>query len=261
MKKFSVRKFWYFDKHKKSIHIELAGWNSHPSLYMRVDGGERDLVFHFGFGIGIWLVFENFLPKNWYPTYHSKYTNSNLPEERQLYIAFHNGSFWWDFWVSEEWSSYTKNKTWRKGCWHIVDRIKGKHTMIKNEIERRQFALPFLEGNYNIEVIKKARTDKWPRWFTRKMISFEVKVGYYESGNFIEQGIPVEGKGENSWDCDEDATYSMYFAGQPYNKNVISCYDAALYFWHSMMKSRERHGSPKWLPQAFKEKGIQTIKK
>lgn len=133
--------------------------------------------------------------------------------------------------------------------------------MTKELVEKREQIVPFFEGNYNVEVFKYSRTDKWQRWFTRKSTSFEVKVGYYENGVWVDQGVPVEGKGENSWDCDEDATYSMYFPGQPINKKVISCYDAALYFWHSMMKSRERRGSEKWLPEAFKKKGIQIIKK
>lgn len=254
---FNKRKWWHLKK-DRSIHIEVCGWRSNPSIYIRVDGDEREVTFHIAFGIGIWLSFERFIPKSWYPTYESK-TYGRLPEEREMSISIHGGSIWWNFWVSEEWSSWTKNKTWRKGCWHIVDRIKGKHKYERKEIERLEHVLPFFEGNYNVEVIKFQRIDRWPRWPTSKTISWEVKAGYYKDGVFVEKPIPVEGKGENSWDCDEDATWSMSFPGTPYRKDIQTSYDAALYFWHSMMKSRERYGSAKWVPKAYSNKPLQIL--
>lgn len=255
---FNKRKWWYL-KGNRSISVEVAGWRSHPSIYVRVDGSERDVCFHFALGFGIWITFERFLPKSWYPTYESSYGHGRIGEEREISLSFHGGCFWWDFWVSEEWSSWTKNKTWRKGCWHIVDLIKGKHKCERNEIHRDEHVLPFYEGNYNVEVIKYLRIDKWPRWPTRKMVSWEVKAGYYKDGKFIDKPIPVEGKGESSYDCDEDATWSMTFPGAPYRKEVQSSYDAALYFWHSMMKSRERRGSSRWVPKAFSNQKLKTL--
>lgn len=255
---FNIRKWWYL-KNNKSISIEIAGWKSNPSICVRIDGGERDICFHFALGFGIWISFERFLPKSWYPTYESK-GYGRLPEEREVSISFHGGSLWWNFWVSEEWSSWTKNKTWRKGCWHIVDWIKGKHKYERIEQYRDEHILPFYEGNYNVEVIRYLRIDKWPRWKTKKAVSWEVRAGYYEEGKFIEKPIPVEGKGENSWDCDEDATWSISFPGYPYRKDIKTSYDAALYFWHSMMKSRERYGSAKWVPKEFKNKPLSVIK-
>ena len=260
MKKFNYRKSWFFNDSRK-ISFEIAGWGCNPSLGIRVDGDDLRLIVNISFGIGIWLSFTRFLPKRFYPKYYSDFGYGWLPDEREVAIRFHHGSLWWDFWVSDQWSSYSKNRTWRKGCWRIVDGIKGKHTYTKKEIDRREFVLPFLEGCYNVEIIKYDRTDKWTRWFTQKIICFEARAGYYEGGQWIELGIPVEGKGENSWDCDEDATYSMYFPGHPIHKGVYSCYEAALYFWHSMMMNREKYGSAKWLPEAYKKQGIQIIKK
>lgn len=257
---FNKRKFWYFCKdYRRNIHIEVSGWNSHPSIYFRSDGGEGEIVFHLGFLFGIWICFSGFIPNKWYPHYTSKYGSGKIPEERQFYIGWHGGCFWWDFWVSEEKGSYSRNKTWRKGCWHIIDRLRGKHNYQKEEIERKQFVLPFLEGNYSVEVIKNQRIDSWPRWFTKKSIGFEVRAGYYKNGTWIDKPVPVEGKGESGWDCGEDATYSMSFPGHPFRNDLKSSYDAALYFWHSMMKSRERYGSAQWLPMEFKMGGLKTV--
>lgn len=254
---FNRRKWWHFGN-SKSISIEWAGFSSHPSIYLRVDGDEQEVTFHIAFFVGIWISFERFIPKSFYPTYASK-THGRLPEEREISLSFHGGSFWWNFWVSEEWSSWTKNKTWRKGCWHILDRIKGKHKCQRTEVERQQFVLPFLEGNYNVEVIKNERKDTWQRWPMKKSTTWEVKPGYYKDGLFIEKPIPVDGKGENSWDCDEDATYAISFPGYPYKKEIKTAYDAALYFWHSMMKDRERYGSAKWVPKRFDKKVLEVL--
>jgi len=257
MGRFNKRKTWWFGN-RKSISIETSGWKSHPSIYLQVDGDERCVVFHFGLGFGIWLTFENFLPKKWYPSYVSKHGNGVLGCEKEISFKIHGGSFWWCLWKDDDSSFRT---SWRKGAFHFMDKIKGKHTYSKTEIERKQFILPFLEGNYNVEVIKSDRLDMWPRWPKSKMISFEVKAGYYnEEKVWVDKGVPVEGKGENSWDCDEDATYSISFPGHPYRKDIKSCYDSALYFWHSMMKSRERRGGAKWIPQQFKDRNLEVIK-
>lgn len=259
MIKFNKRKWWHFSKNR-GISIEISGFNSSPSAYIRIDGDEGELKFHIGLFIGVWLTFERFLPRNWYPQRWSKYTNSFLPEEREIYFAFHGGCFWWDLWVSEEWSSYSANKTWRKGCWHIVDRIKGKHEYKTTPVEVKEYKIPFLEGNYNVLITKSERVDTWKRWFTRKMLTFNVKVGYYDDNkNWVAQGVPVEGKGENSWDCGEDATYEMSFPGAPYRKEIKSTFDAALYFWRDMMKSRERYGSAQWLPEKFRKEGVKVV--
>lgn len=250
---FNRRKWWYFGKHQnKSIHIEISGWSSSPSIYFRSDGSEREHSFHIGLGIGIWICFERCLSEKWYPKNY---------DEKEFSLQIHGGSFWWNFWISEEWSSYSKNKTWRKGCFHFVDKIKGKHKYEKKSEHVDQFLLPFVEGIYNVEITKYARTDSYSHWPTKKMTTFEVKAGYYdEKGNWKDKPVPVEGKGENSWDCDEDATYAMSFPGEPYKKDLKSTYDAALYFWHSMMKSRERRASPKWIPKEFKDQKLKILR-
>jgi hypothetical protein len=257
MKRFSKRKWWHFKNATKSISLEIVGFNQNPSIYLRVDGHEREVKFHFSLFIGIWITFENFLPKSWYPTYESQFGNGTLGCEKEISIQFHNSALWWCFWKDDD---YSFHKSWRKGVFNFNDFFKGKHDCIWNELERKQFVLPFFEGNYNVEVVRKQRVDTWQRWFTKKSISFEVLAGYYENGTFKAKPIPVEGKGENSWDCDEDGTYSMSFAGQPYNKQNKNCYDAALYFWNSMMQSRERYGHAKWTPKSFDKRTLETLK-
>lgn len=262
---FNKRKWWYFGKdYRKRVSIEIAGWHSTPHIILQADGDEGDIMFSLACGFAIYVTFAGFIPRSWYPTYESRYSQSRIPESREFSLKIHGGIFWWNFWVSEEWASYSRNKTWRMGTFHFVDLIKGKHDYNKVEASRQQFILPFLEGIYNVEVIKWDRKDSWQRWPTRKMVTWEVRAGYYDGPpnpcNWKDKGVPVEGKGENSWDCDEDATYSISFPGHPYRKDLRIPYDAALYFWHSMMKSRERYGSAKWTPKDFEGKKLQIIR-
>ena len=260
---FNKRKWWYLGNNK-SFSIETAGWKCSPHIIFEIEPDDRKMMFSISMGFAIYISLNGFIPRSWFPTMSYTEGGDRYPEERELSIKIHGGAFWWDFWVSENWSSWTKNKTWRRGSFHFMDKIKGKHNYQKKEADRRQFLLPFLEGIYNVEVIQWARTDKWPRWPTRRMTSWEVRAGYYDGppneANWKDKPIPVEGKGENSYDCDEDATWSISFPGPPYNKDVSTPYLAALYFWHSMMKSRERYGSAKWLPQNFKDNKLQIIR-
>jgi hypothetical protein len=65
--------------------------------------------------------------------------------------------------------------------------------------------------------------------------------------------VPIahEGKGESSWDCGENATYSCSMSSTKYQR-LLSCTDAALEFWKSCMKDRIRYGGDNWIPQRFR---------
>lgn len=257
---FNKRKWWHFGN-RKSIAIEVAGWKSTPHISLRADPDERGVTFSIALGFAIYVSFDGFIPRSWYPTMSYTEGGERYPDEREITVRIHGGAIWWDFWVSESFSNICANKTWRKGSFHYMDKIKGKHDYQRKEADRRQFLLPFLEGIYNVEVIKWDRTDKWPRWPTHRMTTWEVRAGYYDKNReWKDKPIPVEGKGESSWDCGEDATWSISFPGPPYRKDVNTPYLAALYFWHSMMKSREQRGSAKWLPKDFKDKKMPIIR-
>jgi len=254
----TYRKHFWFKNATKSISIELAGWKQNPSIYFKVDGGERDFTFHISLFIGMWLTFENFLPKNWYPFYESE-TYGRLPTEKEISISIHNKTLWWNFWTpTDEWSS--KTPKYQNGCFHFIEFITGKSDYTTKEIEHKDFILPYYEGNYKIRVFKNNAQWKMRRrlfWFLDiNADRYEVKAGYVKDGEWKDVPIPHEGKGENSWDCDEDATYSICFG---IDKKLKGCNDVALEFWKSTMKDRIRYGGANWLPQKFKKKQIEFI--
>ncbi|HMT02299.1 MAG TPA: hypothetical protein PKD00_03165 [Burkholderiales bacterium] len=255
--KFNKRKFFYFGEEGKSISIEICGFNANPAISFYIDGKERDVTFHLGFIIGIYLTFTNFLPKSWYPQDKSE-TYGQLPGERELSIKFHHWYLWWCFWKDNTSWSNTDSK-FRSGYIDFAQLIKGKHSCEWNIIEKEMHIISFIEGNYQVEVIKKNRIDKWQRWFSSKSISYEVKAGYYVDNNWIECPIPIEGKGENSWDCDEDARYSLSMPAKNEEHDIKNCKQAAMYFEYDIKKDRVRYGGNNWIPQAYRNNDILII--
>lgn len=243
---------------EKRIRLFFAGWKQNPTLSISIDGDEQELQFHFSLFLGVWITLERWLPRSWYPTRISKFGYGELPEEKEISVRIHNRSLWWNFWRNDDEGF---NKTWRKGCFHFVEFIIGRADCSHKETEHEDFILPYYEGNYAIRVIESLWTWKMRRrlfFFLDKkdLLRYEVKAGYQDGGVFIDKPIPHQGKGENSWDCGEDATFSISFGVG----RIKSTREAALEFWKSTMKDRIRYGGKNWLPQSAKGKPIEFLK-
>ncbi len=256
--KFNKRKFFHFGKNRKCISIEVAGFDSTPSISLSVDGGERDFSIHIGFGIGIWLTFTDLLPKSWYPSYETK-EYGNLPTEKEISLRFHHWSLWWCLWKDDSSWKSTDNK-WQSNNINFERLLKGKHTCKWEELEKDIFTISMIEGNYSTESVKKLRIDSWQRWFTKKSISYEVKSGYYEANEFIECPIPIQGKGENSWDCGENARYSSSFPSTIIKPEIKNCLQACLHFEQGVKLDRVRYGGKNWIPKSHKDRDVSNIK-
>lgn len=246
---FSYRKWFFFGKnHNRKIQIEICGITQLPHISFRVDGGDGEVQFHLALLLGVWITFQNFIPNSWYPQRKSSYNSEPLPDERALKIYWFEWAIWWNLWMPEdEWNS--TDPKWRRGSIHFDRLLMGKHSCEWQNLDGGKFVLPFFEGVYEVEVIKKLRIDSFTRWFTRKSISFEVKC---------DAGVPHEGKGENSYDQGEDCTFAINFPGSRTKTNTL--YQAALYFWHSCMETRERYGSARWVPRAYSGTPLNVIK-
>lgn len=250
--KFHTRKHWYF-KSGKIIGLEITGCHQTPHLSFRMDGDEQEVQLHIALFIGVWLTFARFIPMSWFPKRKSSLSDNGwLPDECAFKVYWYEWGLWWNFWMPKhEWNS--NDPKWRRGCIHFDNLIIGKRTVRWEPLDRDRFYLPFFEGCYQVVVTKKLLIETWPRWFTRKSISFEVESPV---------GIPHEGKGENSWDCGEDATYAMSFhsSGLPRRYNS-SCFDAAMYFWTSCMQDRKRYAYAHWVPKKYRPLNAQLIEK
>lgn len=154
-------------------------------------------------------------------------------EPREIRVDWHDGALWWSLWHSpHEWESKTPG--WRNGNFSPVNWLLGRHQYSSTELDRQAIRIPFPEGTYDAEVILTEDSWKRPRWpFVRRMRRADVR---------IERGIPIPGKGENSWDCGEDAIYSLYTA-------VHSVNEAVGKLVANVYQSRLRYGGADWRPE------------
>jgi hypothetical protein len=156
--------------------------------------------------------------------------------QRECSIKIHDGALWTGLWVNP-WESSRRDPWYRKlRAFYPLDFILGRTKCGEPRIvDRGQRKIPMLEGEYDADITIEERTWKRARW------PFVWHRSLYADVT-VEKGVPVEGKGENSWDCGQDATYGMHFPCK-------SVSEAAAYFTSSMMKNRERYGGKNWKPR------------
>lgn len=108
------------------------------------------------------------------------------------------------------------------------------------QVEKAKVVVPMVEGNYPAMVtINRVRWTR-PRWFSTPW--------FWRGEIEIPGGIPLPGKGENSWDCEDDATHAISFAVQDY---PLSVEDVVVMTITDMVQHRSHHGaSLDWKPDA-----------
>jgi hypothetical protein len=84
----------------------------------------------------------------------------------------------------------------------LTDALFGKPKHSLEILSEQDITMP--EGKYPAHVKRERRTWKRPRGFTPLVRE------YWDVD--VESGIPVPGKGENSWDCDDDAIFASSFS-------------------------------------------------
>lgn len=131
----------------------------------------------------------------------SLYFSTNLirGKDRELEVYVYDWSIWWKLWASNMDWNYKVPK-WRDSCFHILDFLFGKNKYNREIIEERDVLIPMPEGNYEAHIKLCKDTWKRPIGFTKTILRIDAQ---------IPKGIPHAGKGENSWDCGDDATFGM----------------------------------------------------
>lgn len=123
----------------------------------------------------------------------------NYGDDREIAISFHNGGMWWSFWTDPmSWSS--KTPKWRHGNFNFIDFALGRDKCEHDTIEARDVLVPMPEKAYPAKAELQRWTWRRPRWFAKTIMRVSIE---------IDGGIPLPGKGENSWDCGDDATFSI----------------------------------------------------
>lgn len=121
---------------------------------------------------------------------------------REFGFNLHEEFFWITIWTNpHEWNS--SDPWWQHITIHWKDILFGKLVYTSTPIRKEQTTLCLPEANYPINIEFSRCT--WVR--PRRIFG---NVDQIQADMKCEKGIPVPGKGENSWDCGDDATYSLW---------------------------------------------------
>lgn len=183
----TYRRWWDFGRHF-GARIEFC-WKSHsyhfdPIKYDTEDGWGFSLAFR---PVALYVHIK--LPRPF-----------RLRDDRELGFSFHGGALWWDLWVDPMGGYPCPQGKWRDSCFHFDDFFLGKSKCTREVLEERDVLVPMPEKAYPAHAKLMRYTWTRPRWFSKSIKRVEID---------IPDGIPHEGKGENSWDCGHDATFSM----------------------------------------------------
>jgi hypothetical protein len=191
----------------------------------------------FGFSVGVPFLFSLYLTVwgGWFASLSLWLLRASGAgyNDREVSLRFHDAAVWWEVWRdSDSWSSDTPR--YRSGCFHIDDFVLGKAEYSQRILNEQAVQIALPEASYPATVKIDERTWKRPRWFTKRLVGSQVD---------IPKGIPFPGKGENSWDCGQDAVFGL----SSLESTVEGAIAAVV---RSVLKSRRRHGgSIEWKPE------------
>ena len=163
-------------------------WNFWTSFcHVRVDSGRSDNDWTLALAfppVAFWVGIEG-LPR-WMVTDADRVTG----------VSIHDWTLWIELWT-DRWGWKRGDRKW---SFNFRDFILGKPTYADETFSTREVVIPMPEGTYLATL--RMYEGRWarPRWFTKRISLASVD---------IPGGIPHAGKGENSWDCGEDATYGL----------------------------------------------------
>lgn len=150
--------------------------------------------------------------------------------EREIRIAVHDNAIWWSLWLND---GGMRSRNWRDGCFHVDNFFLGRSVHTKSEPTAYDVLIEMPEGYYPAKVELFTSTWKRTRWPWSKSVD-RAKVE-------VDGGIPVPGKGENSWDCDDDAIHAGTYP-------AIAVWEATAAIRESALRTRQRHGGEGWIP-------------
>ena len=156
---------------------------------------------------------------------------------RELSLSFHHYSMWWNIWRDDD--SWSSDTPWYiSGSIDFVRLLKGKDKVDK-ELESTIFdEIQMPEGKYMCKINHNKYTKRFSRWWPEKWNRFEFEFGYNDAdGNWVTTPVPHWGKGENSYDCGMDGTYSTSLGSGV--KNIVEAKEKVV---NSCMRDRERYG-------------------
>lgn len=228
------------DNRRDLFHVEwtllsrrTVGWSLSFDLF---DGdSNRDILMAISSPLfSFYFILEDILPRKWSANHCWSHNTGVTWMEGGLHLQLYscgNDCFYCDGYDG-------RKKKWLGWSYWIQPRdlILGRTDYQSEVIETKTAEVPMPEATYpaTVTIHKDIRTRKhWPfRLWPDVKLSARIEV---------EGGVPVPGKGENSWDCGEDAIFSTGSSTPTVSAAVASLVSSAL-------RTRENYGGANWRP-------------
>ena len=263
---------WFIEEGNKNISLQIV---STPSFGWGVDvnGDEGSVMFQFWFILTFYMSFDRIFPEWVYAKEYNQFADKDIEHlerlgdgqkkewttsnninlkgrertnkkgwirttRKELSIRFHHYAMWWSIWTdSDSWSSGTPK--WRSGSLDFQRLLKGNDKVTNETVFEGNDKIEMPEGIYLCKIDYKKYTKTYQRWFTTTWNRFQLEFGYEDdNGEWIKTPIPHWGKGESSWNCGMNGTYSISLSSE-----VSTLEEAKERVKESCMGDRKRYGS------------------
>jgi hypothetical protein len=209
-------------------------------------GGESDFSWHVHLGRVLWLSASLSGPAVLHRLnrrIQAQPARSDGPfstySGREVQLANDDNALRWSLWCDpDSWSS--RIPKWRHGSWHPLDTFLGKVTASHEAVFAATSEIPLPEGGVEARVEIERWVRKRPRWFGNVGYAAEIKPSH---------AVSVPGKGENSWDCDDNALSAMHCGVSARAENNERVAQAVASFTDSVVRTRARYGGRNWKPE------------
>lgn len=182
-----------------TLGFEWNLWSRSCGISANIDGsggGDHDVTLGVRLPpVAMWLSLSGAFRR--LPRFDAWWTARYRYGSRTVEASIHDAIVWWRMWTDpNEWHS--KTPRWREGNFKPLDVILGRERYREQTLSEHDVLIPMPEGGYPAKVA--LRLDTWarPRWFAKSLLRASVDVPI---------GVPHQGKGENSYDCGEDALF------------------------------------------------------
>lgn len=212
---------------------------------IELDVGGEDNTLGYSVGIpfiGTFYGHFDFLP--W-----SVQRKLKITEQRSTGFKVHDGSIWFEL-HREAHASYYSRAYWRKktrrerwairlqdgmhASFHYVDFLLGSTKYTSEPLSEHEAVVHLPEGDYPVLVTLERATWTRARWRDKVVMRADVQP--------MVSALPTPGKGTQSYNCGEDATFGLTCPATTVEEAVEAMRD-------SVMRSRENYGSgEKWRP-------------
>jgi hypothetical protein len=208
-------------------------WSKRLALELGLADYEHAL--HFALCIyffSLYLTLNNHRLESWIKQ-KTKRRDEKYGNGRTIGVRWFDGMLWIDLW-NDPMEHRSVDPKWWHIAWCPRNWLFGYPQYSEKRLSTHRVEVPMPERAYpaTVHILEASWSrSRWP--WPKKIIRADIQPDI---------PIPHPGKGENSWDCGEDATYSMTCSAE-------TPLEAVQAITNSVLRSRHKYGGPMWRPE------------